>query len=193
MHSFIALTNRTFTLRGDVMSSIRYCAIVLVLLCLHTNFAQEPAKPKVKVELRWVVAKPIEGVTEEDGIQTSCDPKSIMYPHKQPVLVLTGTEVASANVSHHDMSKNGLSANNYNVTIHLTKEAREKLAASTEGNEMKFLTVTIDGKHWGLIRYEKDKNKQFVPEQCRAESFVATVGFFSSKWEAERVVDSFKR
>ena len=42
--------------------------------------------------------------------------------------------------------------------------SRAELAATTEGNDMKLLTVAIDGKYWCVFRYEKDKNKPFVPE-----------------------------
>lgn len=152
---------------------------------------ESPAK-KAKVELRWVESKKIEGVTEDKGFQCSCDPEDIVYPHKKPALVLTAAEVAKVDLTNLDLSKNGLSAENYMVTIHLTKEAREKLAATTEGNDMKLLTITVDGKNWGIRRYEKDKDKPFVPEQARAASFTPDIGMFSSKVEAQRVVDALK-
>jgi len=106
--------------------------------------------------------------------------------------VLTREEVADVELKVLDLSKNGLSAENCMVAIHLTKAARTKLAATTEGNEMKLLTVVVDGKFWGVHRYEKDKDKKFVPEQARAETFTPSVGFFSSKAEAQRLVDTLK-
>lgn len=147
---------------------------------------------KATVELRWVEAKQTEGLTEDKGYQTSCDPDSIMYPHKKAALVLDAKSVEEVSLKNHDLSKNGLAANNYLVSIKLKKEAREKLAASVEGKEMRLLTVLIDGKYWGLYRYEIDPEKPFVPEQARAATFAPEVGFFSSKGDADRLVASLE-
>ena len=166
--------------------------LALCSACVPAAAGQEPpAKPKVKVELRWVEAKPIEGVTEEKGFKSSCDPDDVVYAHKKPALVLTKAEVAKVELTRHDWTKNGLGVQ-YTVKFHLTKEAREKLAATRDSNEMGLLTITVDGKNWGIRRYEKDKNKQFVTEAARAETFLPDVGFFSSEAEAQRLVDAFK-
>jgi hypothetical protein len=151
----------------------------------------EEPPAKAKVELIWLETRRIEGLTAEKGFQASCDPKGIVYPHKKPALVLTAAEVAEARLARHDFSKSGLSVV-YMVTLHLTKEARNKLAATRASNEMGLLTVAVDGKYWGVLRYEKDKDKQFVPEAARAETFLPDVGFFSSEAEAQRLVDAFK-
>jgi hypothetical protein len=157
-------------------------------------FAQEikVESKKSNVELRWVEAKQIAGVTEEKGIQTSCDPDSIMYPHKKPALVLTAAEVEHVTLKHFDLSGNGLSSQNYQVTLHLTRAAREKLAASYEGKEMRYLTVLVDGKYWGLRRYEK-VDKPGVPPVTLAENFSPDVGYFSSKGEALLMMDAFEK
>jgi hypothetical protein len=156
--------------------------------------AQEPpAKPKAKVELCWLETKRVEGLTQDKGFRASCDPKDVVYPHKKPALVLTAAEVAEARLTKHESSPgSGWPAELYTVTLHLTKEAREKLAATTEGNEMKLLTVVLDGKYRCVFRYEKDKDKPFVPADARAETFTPGVGFFSTKAEAQRLVDAFK-
>jgi hypothetical protein len=167
----------------------------VVMLCLWASVALGQPVPtfmKAKVELRWVEQQKIEGLTEDEGYQSSCDPDSIVYPHKKPALILTSAEVREAELTHHDLSRNGLSAQNYMVKLHLTKEARKKLAASVEGDGMRLLTVVIDGKTWGLHRYEKDPEKPFVPDQARAESFTPSVGFFSSKGDALRLVNAVK-
>ena len=39
----------------------------------------------------------------------------------------------------------------------------------------------------------KGPDNKLVPEQARAETFTPSVGFFSSKAEAERLVDAFKK
>jgi hypothetical protein len=146
---------------------------------------------EAKVELRWLETKPVEGVTEVKGFQSSCDPKDVVYPHKKPALVLTAAEVGEVRLIRHDFTKNGLGVQ-YTVAIELKKDAREKLAATAEGDEMRLLTVAVDGKYWGTRRYEKDKGKSNVPEQARAESFRPDVGFFSSEVEAQRLVDALK-
>jgi hypothetical protein len=174
----------------------RIClGLVSCLACVSAAVGQEPpVKPKAraKVELRWLETKPVNDLTEKEGFQASCDPKDIVYPHKKPALVLTATEVSEARLTAHDFSQSGLKAEYYTVTLNLTKDARTKLAATTEGNDMKLLTVVIDGKFWGVYRYEKDKDKPFVPEVARAETFKPGVGFFSTKAEAQRLVDAFK-
>jgi hypothetical protein len=51
----------------------------------------------------------------------------------------------------------------------------------------------VDGKYWGVHRYEKDAgNDPLVPAEVKAETFTPGVGFFSSKAEAERLVAAFK-
>ena len=57
---------------------------------------------------------------------------------------------------------------------------------------MRLLTVVVDGKYWGVRRYEKDKEKMFVPDQAQAETFLPDVGFFSSEAEAQRLVSAFQ-
>lgn len=169
-----------------VLSLISLAAAALAQEALPEN--APPEARRGMVELRWVETRHIDGLTEDEGFQSSCDPDSIVYPHKEAALVLTSAEVAEARLTHHDFSANGLSSENYMVELHLTPEARKTLAASRAGNEMRLLTVVVLGRHWGLHRYEVDKEKPFVPEQARAESFVASVGFFSSRHEAEQLV-----
>jgi hypothetical protein len=153
---------------------------------------ESPAKPKAKVELRWVESKRVEGLTEAEGFQSSCDPKSIVYPHEKPALVLTSAEIAEARLVTHDFSGSGGPPELYSVTLHLTKKAREQLDATCDTLEMRGLTVAVDGKYWGVRRYEKDKNKPLIAPEARAETFTPTVGYFMSKAEAERLVDAFK-
>jgi hypothetical protein len=177
-----------------MLSSLRVLAVLFVgSVATLSGFGQQPpVKPKAKVELRWVESARIEGVTEDKGIPGSDDPKNVLYPHKKPALVLTSQEVSEARLTKLDLTKNGLGVQ-YNVTLHLTKDARDKLAASVEGNQARLLTVVVDGRFWGIRRYEKDKDKKFVPEQARAESFLPDVGFFSSEKEAQHLVDAFKK
>lgn len=175
-------------------SMLSLLGIVVVSIFVPRVRGEEPApKPKVKVEIRWVESKRIDGLTEEKGFQCSCDPDSIVYPHKKPALILTGAEVTEVRLTNHDFSKSGLSSENYNVTLHLTKEARDKLAASCPDDSERGLTIFVDGKPWGVHRYAKGKAAtRGVPVQCCAETFLPDVGYFSSKAEAERLVDALK-
>jgi hypothetical protein len=163
--------------------------LAFFMFAVTAAIGQDPAGPRrAAVELRWVECERIEGLTENEGFQSSCDPDDIVYPHRKPALVLTGAEVSEARLTSHEFA----GRENYLVALHLTKEARDKLAASCKGNEMRLLTVVVNGKFWGVHRYEKDKTKPFVPTQARAETFLPDVGFFSSKAEAERLVSTFK-
>jgi hypothetical protein len=154
--------------------------------------AEPGSQPKKKVELRWVESKRIEGLTEDQGFQSTCDPDSIVYAHKKPALVLTAAEVTEVDLVNHDLSKNGLSSINYLVTIHLTKEAKDKLAAACGKDSERYITVVVDGKYSGLRRYWKGKpTREFPPDVC-AETFQPDVGYYSSKAEAERLVEALK-
>lgn len=165
---------------------------VVVLSAALSATAEEPkAKEKIAVELRWLEEKPIEGVTEKKGIQASEAEGDLVYPHVKPALVLTKKEVSEAKLHKVDATKNGLGVL-ITVEIHLTKEAREKLAAGVKGKETRLLTVTVDGKHWGVHRYEIDKDKPFIADQARAETFRPSVGFFRVESEAQQVVDALK-
>ena len=176
---------------------VRLARFLLLLascaLVAPASFGGEPpAKHKAKVDLRWLESKRIEGLTEDKGFQASWDPDDLVYPHKKPALILTAAEVEEARLTRHDFSSSG-SGVNYMVALHLTKEARERLAATVEGQGMRLLTVVVDGKPWGVHRYEKDKDKPFVPTEARAETFLPDVGFFSSQAEAQRLVDAFRK
>jgi hypothetical protein len=163
---------------------------IAVLTASGLFLAAEEPKNKAKVELRWVERKPIKGVTEAEGIPASEAEGDVVYPHTKPALVLTNKEVSEAKFTKHDLTKNGLGVN-YMVTLHLTKEARAKLAEGLTGKESRMITVTVDGKHWGWSWYVIDKDKR-VSEQLRAGTFLPQIGYFSSEVEAQRIVDAFK-
>jgi len=163
-------------------------------LCSTTGLAQEvlaQEADKPKIEFRWLEREKFEGITEEKGYEYS-EGGAIGYLHKEPALVVTAAEVEDVQLTNNDLSRNGLSAENYNITIHLTKKARKKLAKNVwgEGKEMRLLTFLIDGKEWGLMRYEIDENKRGVPPQCRAKNFTPSIGFFNKRAKAQRVVDA---
>lgn len=166
-------------------------ALVACVAGVSTADGREPEKPVVKVEFRWVEGKRIAGVTEEKGFQASCDPKDIVYPHKKPALVLTPEHVTGVRLSQLGDFPGGKPSEHYMVDFTLTRKARDALIAACGMERARGLTITIDGRHWGVHRYEQTENN-LVPEQCRAKTFAPGVGFFSSKAEAQRLVDAFK-
>ncbi len=167
-------------------------AWTVCLACTSSLVAQEPpTKPKAKIELRWLEDKRIEGLTEDKGIKVSCDPNGIAYRHKKPALALTAADIDEVSLKKHDWSASGIGIL-YSVTLHLKTETREKLAATCESNETRYLTIVVDNKSWGADRYEKDKSKPLIALECRAETFTPTIGYFSSETEAQRLVDAFK-
>src|SRR5688500_8754176 len=62
---------------------------------------KEPAAANSHVQFRWMESKHIPGVTEAKGVQTSCDPDDLSYPHLKPVL--TVKDIASATLKYYDL------------------------------------------------------------------------------------------
>jgi hypothetical protein len=151
---------------------------------------QPQVMPKPKVDLRWVESSFIENLTEKKGFPGSCDPKDTLYAHKKPALVLTAADVAEARVTEHDLTRNGLGIL-YNVTLVLTKQARERLAADSPRNSAR-VTVAVNGRYWGWSHYTTDNNAR-VSESCLAKNFNASIGFMSSKSEAESIANAFRK
>lgn len=176
---------------------LRHVAIALVMVACSIDapavVGQEPpAKPKAKIELRWVELKQIDGVTEGPGIQLSDGPKSLVYPHKKAALILTAAEVTEVTLKNYDLSGGGLLlAENHDVTFHLTKQARDKLAAACGDRESRLLTVFVDGGCWETLQWYHKGPVRGASDGDRAETFRPVVGFFP-KAGAERLVDSVK-
>jgi len=168
-------------------------ATVLVLCFYGVEDAPKQAaseKPRMKVEIRWVEPGRIEGLTEDKAIPASCDPANVVYPRKKPALVLTRAEVAEARLGQVDFPSSSGVLKNYSVTLVLTKDARDRLAAECPGKRAK-LTVAVDGRFWGIHCYSTDNNDN-VSEQCKAQNFNPFIGFFSSKDDADSIVNAFK-
>lgn len=145
---------------------------------------------KPKIELRWVESSRVENLTDEKGFPGSCDPKDTLYAHKKPALVLTSAEVAEARVTEHDLTRNGLGIF-YVVTLVLTKDARERLAANCPGKSAR-VTVVVNGRYWGWSHYTTD-NEARVSESCIAKNFNASIGFMTSKSDAESIANACKK
>lgn len=162
---------------------------VFCLVLLPDTRAQDAAQtPETRVELRWVETTRIPDVTEDAGIQSSCDPDDVVYPHRKPALVLTAAEISEARLTRQNIA----GGTHYLVTLHLTQEARDRLAAACDSDGTRLLTVMVNGRPWGVRRYEKNPDQPFVPAQARAATFTPDVGFFSSRFEAQRLVDAFR-
>ncbi len=168
--------------------------LLVCSICVLPLAAQEPPKkPKAHVELRWVEAKRIEGLTEDKGYQASCDPKDLVYPHKKPAVVLTAATVAKVQLIKEQTPWSKPTDEIYSVKIHLTKEGRDKLVAAYEGQQMRLLVIVMDGKKCpGIQRCEKDRRKPFISDDVWVENIVPSAGHFSSKAEVERLVDGVK-
>jgi hypothetical protein len=170
-------------------SVLRVAAIFAACACgAAIGIAAEPKEqPKSKVELRWVESFRVEGLTADRGVG---DPDSPVYPHKTPALVLTRKDVAEARLNQHEWMMNDVVVPHYSVTLILTKEARDRLAASCPGKSAR-VTVAVDGRYWGWHHYTTDNDAK-VSELCKAKNFNPYIGLMSSKAEAEHVVDAFK-
>ena len=138
--------------------------------------ADEPAG-KARLQFRWLAEKPVKGLTEEKGIQTSCGP-DLLYPHLKPVL--TGADVAEATLKQHDFSKSGLTGEHYSVNFRLSDAARKKLVDEAGDRASMLLAIFVDGRYWGTGHFQK----------ARADRFTPSAGFFSSRAEAERAVEA---
>ena len=78
----------------------------------------------------------------------------------------------------------------YSVTLVLTKDAGDRLAAMCPGARAQ-LAVAVDGHYWGIDHYVKDRNAA-VSELSKAENFNPHISYFSSQGEAECVANAFK-
>jgi hypothetical protein len=125
-----------------------YMQIALgLVVCSASVEGQEPSpKPKATVELKWLEKERVEGITEEKGITTTCDPKSVEYMHKKPVFVLTAADFDEVRVVFHEVYS-GILVPYYSVKLSLTKKARDRLAASCADPKGRMLAVQMDGKY----------------------------------------------
>ncbi len=150
---------------------------------------EPPAKPKAKVELRWIERKHIEGLTDIDmRFQRSENAGDFAYPHKKPALVLTPAMVAKVNFGHFVLA----SIDQYGVTIQLTHKARQALARKAEGTKRRWITVVVDGRCWGTRRYEPLNEMSGASSATWAKNYNPHVGFTSSKAYVQRVADALK-
>jgi hypothetical protein len=166
--------------------------VVACSACAPTAPARElPAKPRTKVEFRWMEEKPVKGLTEDKGTAVSCGPV-LWYLHKQPIL--TSRDVAGATLWETDLRDRNLTGSyhtnpkyhnlglHYTVELRLTGDAKKKLVAACVERERGLLAVLIDGEYMGVGNFQKAK----------ADEFVSWAGAFESKAEAERLVATFK-
>lgn len=152
-----------------------------VALALPRAGAQDPKakeKDRATVEIKWLAAKPVKGVTQEKGIQTTCGPE-LLYPHLEPVL--TNADLASATFKEHDFTKNGLSVV-YTVEYTVKADARKKIVAGLGDAKVGQLAIFVDGRYWGtgIVRAGQiDEYKPFA-------------GMMNSRAEAERAAGALK-
>src|SRR5687767_10005953 len=122
----------------------RYARVALVLAACaagglvpaqEKNEKKEPAAPNSRVQFRWMEPKPVEGVTEAKGVQTSCDPDDLSYPHLKPVL--TVKDIASATLKYYDLRKSNI-GEQWDVKFQITEEGRKRLVDEA-GGKRKFI------------------------------------------------------
>ncbi len=156
---------------------LRAGVVLAVAACLAVPSAgQEPAKPKVTVEFRWIEPQVIKGVTEDKGHPIVCGGKD-WYAHLQPVL--TSKDIATAKLTHLNIANN----DQYAVEFTLSKGAAKKLAEACGDAAGRTLTVYVDG-HWtGASYFDKAKPGKFFPPMA---------GFMLSKTQAERILEASK-
>lgn len=151
--------------------------VAAMFMVASNTQAEPPVKPKAKIEFRWLSAKPIDGVTDEKGIRTTCGPE-LMYPYAKPVL--THADVAGTFLKKHDFTGSGL-GEQYSVEFRLTGAGLNKLV-NEAGDRALELAVFVDGRYWGATCFRKAETNKFTP----------MAGFMASKVEAERIVEACK-
>jgi hypothetical protein len=168
------------------MARYAFLAVWLVvgLVAVPAVSGQEPAAkpqpgPRAKVEFRWLEAKAIKGVTQEKGIRTTCG-DALSYPHAKPVL--TQADVVGTQLTAEEFKNMAVPATYYSVKFQFSKEAKKKLVESCGSDAWRVLGIFVDGEYMSAWKFEKAK----------ADTFVPFAGMFSTKPEAERVVEGCK-
>lgn len=142
---------------------------------------EQPAKPKAKVEFRWLEDKPIKDLTDEKGFQSTCWPDRLSYAHRKPVL--THKDVFGTRLNKIDFSGNGLPGDHFMIDFDLTKEAKATLVAACGEASEGALAVFVDGKYWGASFFKK----------ASADDFAPFAGFITARAEAERIVEACRQ
>ena len=141
---------------------------------------QTPAKPEIKVELRWAEFKPVPGVTEDKGVPFGEGDAPLIYYHKQAVL--TNEDIAEARLEAEFTVGTGDTAMKlHSVNLYFTKEGKQKLAKSGEPGKKKLLGTLLDGRD----------TSTFYVDVADLSKFVQPVGFYAKK-DAERIVQGIK-
>jgi hypothetical protein len=147
------------------------------LFPLRVAPAEEPTNPQpARIEFRWLENRPIPDVTFMEGIRTTCG-EELSYPHATPVL--TGADVSEAELLITEFT-NGLPSPQFGVHLHLTAEAKQKLADTCPSGARGELAVFVDNQYFGT-RYLHSGD---------IEGFVPMAGFMISRSAAERIVAS---
>ena len=150
--------------------------IALVAWLGAPSAGEEPAKPKVTVEFRWIEPQVVEGVTEDKGHPVVCDGKD-WFAHLKPVL--TSRDIAAAKVTHLNFANN----DQYAVEFTLANGAAKKLAEACGDKPGRHLTVYVNGHWYGTSYFDKAKPEEFSPPLA---------GFILSKTHAERILEASK-
>jgi hypothetical protein len=151
--------------------------VVALASCLAIPSAgQEPAKPKVTVEFRWIEPQVVKGLTEDKGKPIVCGGED-WYAHLKPVL--TSKDIATARLTHLHIAN----ADQYLVDFTLAEGAAKKLAEACGEVPGRTLTVYVNGQWYGSSYFDKAKPMEFSPPSA---------GFMLSKTHAEQILEASK-
>lgn len=177
------------------MKRLLVVSTVLVVYCsalssIQAQSDKENKAPKLAgVELRMMELEPIEGVTVEKGTQYS-EIGSLGYFHKSPALIVKPSDVERFTVKkipasdHHKEPR-------ISVEIHLTKDARKRLASkASHGEGMRFVVAYFREKQSSLLQRYEIKTTKGVPDACRAASFIPVLELPSSQANAKDIVSA---
>ena len=169
---------------------MRALPILFVVVVAAAAMAQDSAPPQkasqsetkpVKVGFFWGEAKPVPGVTEEQGIVWG-ESGELLYLHKQPVL--TNKDVVRVEFSKTVFGVGAIANEQFTVRFHLTREARKRLAETCGPSGDKMLAAVVDGRRCGNPYYLKSRDES---------DFVPFAGMLSSKAIVDRIVATFAK
>src|SRR5262245_21709394 len=122
---------------------LRAGLVVAVAACLAVPSAgDEPSKPRVTVEFRWIEPQVVKGVTEDAGHLIVCGGKD-WYAHRKPVL--TSRDISTAKLTHLNFANN----DQYAVEFTLAKGAAKKLAEACGDAPGRHLAAYVNGRWYG--------------------------------------------
>lgn len=139
-----------------------------------------PAKPGIKVELRWAEFKVVPDLTLDKGVPFGEGDAPPIYLHKKAVL--TNEDILEARIEGELTLGSALKGPVYGVNLYLTEDGKKKLARAGEPGKKKLLVTVMDGRD----------GSAFYVDVADLSKFVQPVGYYY-KDQAERLVAGINR